>query len=45
MTVKDDEDPSKVINRFKWLTKEKFLIISEDGIEKLINIDEGFKEV
>ena len=45
MTVEGKEDPAQVINRFKWLTTETFLIVSKEGVEKLVHIDDGFKEI
>ena len=38
MKVTPDKDPSTVINRFKWIDSDRFQIVSEDGIEKIINI-------
>ena len=34
-----------VINRFKWIDQKTLLIVNEDGIEKLIDIDNNFKEI
>lgn len=45
MNCGEDEDPITVINRFLWLSTDAFIIISEDGFEKNINIDNNFKEV
>ncbi len=44
MTCDGDEDPKNVINRFQWISSDSFMIISEDGFEKMINIDADFKE-
>ncbi|CDW84989.1 wd-40 repeat protein [Stylonychia lemnae] len=34
-----------VLNRMKFIDDETFQIVSEDGIEKIIHIDDGFKEL
>jgi hypothetical protein len=45
MTFEDANKANLVINRFKWLTESTFLIVSEEGIEKIVDMDDGFKEV
>lgn len=46
MTVENSEaDPSKVINRFKFMSANVFIIVNPEGIEKKIDIDAGFKEI
>jgi hypothetical protein len=39
------EDMKHVINRFAWVDNETIKIISKDGIERLINISNDFKEI
>ena len=34
----------EVINRFRWLDSHTFMVVSEYGLEKIININNGFKE-
>ena len=44
MRLNLEMEPSSVINRFKWIDSNSFQIVSEDGIEKIINIESGFSE-
>lgn len=45
MTFEDANEANLVINRFKWISERQFLICSEDGIEKIVDIDKGYKEI
>lgn len=42
MTFEDANKANIVINRFKWIDETKFLIINEEGIEKIIDIEKGY---
>jgi hypothetical protein len=35
------KEPKDVFNRFKWVGNSKFRITSDDGIENLVDIDNG----
>lgn len=39
------EDVQYVANRFNWVDNKTIRIISHDGIEKYVNIENKFKEV
>lgn len=39
------EDPVTVINRFAWRDNSIIKLISHDGIERLVDITNRFKEV
>jgi len=45
MNVDNKIDPVTVISRFSFVDEETFKIVSEDGIEKLVHIDNGFIEL
>eukprot|EP00347_Sterkiella_histriomuscorum_P022786 403337167 len=45
MTVEADRKPEHVINRIKFLNERILKIISEDGVEKLLDMDDGFKDL
>ena len=45
MPYNKGDDPSKIINRFKFLDAKTFIIVNEIGLEKKINIDNGFEEL
>ena len=34
-----------VINRFEWVDERVFRIASPDGLEKLIDVEDNFKEI
>lgn len=42
MKVNPGREVKHVINRIKLLAENILLIVSEDGVEKLIDIDNGF---
>ena len=42
--VGESLDLLEVINRFRWLDSNTFVVVSEYGLEKIININHGFKE-
>jgi hypothetical protein len=39
------EDPTKICKRFRWVDSNTIKLINIDGIEKIINIKEGFTEI
>ena len=45
MTYREIEKAILVLNRMKWVDQRLLLIVSESGVEKLIDIDNGFEEV
>ncbi|CDW71666.1 wd-40 repeat protein [Stylonychia lemnae] len=45
MNVNSDQNPLFVINRFMFIDDETFKIVSEDGIEKMVHIDNGFQQL
>ena len=46
LTFKDIEVGAfKVLNRCCWLENNLFLITNEEGIEKIIDIDNNFNEI
>lgn len=46
MTVPEDFERAKeVLNRCQWVDSKTFLVCSEEGIEKLIDLDDKYKEV
>lgn len=36
---------SQTINRIKWIDYSTLLVVNEDGVEKMLNIDNGFEEI
>lgn len=40
-----DEKIKEILNRVKFIDSATLLIVSEDGVEKMINIDSDFEEV
>lgn len=38
-------DPKDLIKKFRWLNSSLIKIINEEGIEKIIDIENGFKDV
>ena len=40
----ENNNPLPIINRMKWLDYSTLLIVNEEGIEKILNIDNGFNE-
>lgn len=38
------DKPSQIVHRIKWLDYSTLLIVNEEGNEKILNIDQGFKE-
>jgi hypothetical protein len=34
-----------VINRFEWIDERIFRICGEEGLEKLIDVEDNFKEI
>jgi hypothetical protein len=40
-----DEDPSMVIRRFKWIDNRYYKFITKGGVERLIDTENGFREV
>jgi hypothetical protein len=42
MTFTDSENALHVFNRTKWLDEKTMLITNEEGIEKIIDIDNNF---
>ena len=45
MTFETKSLAHRTLNRFKWLDSGSFLIINEEGIEKIIDIDNEYKEL
>ena len=45
MTYTDVDHVIETLNRFKWVNISTFLIVNEEGIEKLVDIDNDFKEI
>lgn len=45
MTFEEANKANLVINRFKWINERCFLVCSEDGIEKIVDIEKDFNEV
>lgn len=41
----EKEDVVHVVNRFNWVDNKTIRIISHDGIEKYVNIENNFKEI
>lgn len=39
------EDMRYLINRFAWVDNNTFRIVSQDGIERLVDIKDNFKEI
>jgi len=44
MEVVDGKNPQKLMNRFKWINNSQFMIVSKEGMERLINIDKNYIE-
>lgn len=44
MNVDMGEDSIHIINRFKWIANDKFIIVNKDGLEKIVNINHGYQE-
>lgn len=40
-----DEKIKEIINRLKFIDHSILLIVNEDGVEKMINLDNNFEEV
>jgi hypothetical protein len=45
MSCAGDTLPKHVLNRFRFLDSSTFIIANEEGIEKKIDIENGFKEI
>lgn len=45
MTFESKALAYRTLNRFRWLDSGSFLLVNEEGIEKIIDIDNEFKEV
>ena len=45
MPLSKGQDPSKVINRFKFLDSKTFIVVNEQGLEKKVSIDSNFEEL
>jgi len=43
--TKDLKRAQMVINRFEWVDERVFRIASPDGLEKLIDVEDNFKEI
>lgn len=43
--VPPGREPKHVMNRVKFMDENTLLVASEDGVEKLVDIDNGFKEL
>jgi len=41
----DEENPKKLMFRFKWVDENTIRIINKEGIEKKIDIKDNFKEI
>ena len=39
------EDPIKISKRFKWVDSKTVNVINAEGIEKIIDISNGFRDV
>lgn len=44
MSYGAEEEPIFIINRFKWIDNERFLITNPEGVEKIVNIRKNFEE-
>ena len=40
-----NEDTKDIMNRFKWIDDDTIKIINKEGIEKIIDLKSGLKEV
>ena len=45
LTYKEIMKASHSVNRIKWINVSTMMIANEEGIEKLVDIDDGFKEI
>eukprot|EP00347_Sterkiella_histriomuscorum_P004764 403359199 len=45
MMVTHGQNPEHVTNRFQWQDEETFIIVSQDGIEKKVDIQNNFSEL
>lgn len=41
----EDEPMEDVVRRFRWVTDDLVHIINHEGIERIVNISKGFKEI
>lgn len=41
----EDEAPRHIMNRFKWIDESTIRVINKEGIEKIVDMKNGFKEV
>lgn len=39
------EKPASIAKRFKWVDSSRVRIINNEGIEKIVDITSGFKEI
>lgn len=39
------EDPKMIGKRFRWVTNQTIKVINNEGIEKIIDIEGGFKDL
>jgi|LauGreDrversion4_2_1035121.scaffolds.fasta_scaffold58820_4 hypothetical protein len=40
-----EEEMADVVRRFRWISETRIHIISHDGIERIIDIEDNFKEI
>ena len=42
---KDETEPYKAINKIKWIDNKTIQIVNEEGFEKIVDIEDNFKEI
>lgn len=45
MTFSSFDKATLTFNRFKWLSHRTFIIVNDEGFEKIVDIDNGYAEV
>lgn len=40
-----NEKPVDIMNRFMWINKDRIRIVNKEGVEKLIELRNGFEEI
>lgn len=41
----DDEKAAQIAKRFKWLDSDRILLANREGIEKIVDLKDNFKEL
>lgn len=41
----EDEKAAQIAKRFKWLDSERILLANREGIEKIVDLKNNFKEL